>query len=131
MNRKQFEELLDRKAFYGSGGGIFQEYYGEALRTTDSLDFVIEDILSDLDEEYEDPDEDEIAVIEKLRSIDTTTLKNKMLFFETYIADRQCSFPELCGSVVGILSRDEYFQEAIDLIGLNDKSIEELYWWDS
>jgi len=126
MNRIEFEELLEQKAFYDSGGGIFKEYYSEALRGVDSLDQTIEDILTDIDEEFEDEPE----MVEKLRNINTETLKNKIVFFNTYLLDRICSHPELCGQVIGILSRDEHFKEAIDLIGLDDKNIE-YFEWDS
>jgi hypothetical protein len=130
MKKEEFTQKME-KCFYGSGGGIFQEYYNEAKISDETLDKVIKDLLSDFQYEFEDPDKNDTEFMEKMRNLKTETNNEKITFFKEYLNyphDRMCSYPELCGSICGIMARDKMYDEVNDFLKLDNFEDDEMSW---
>lgn len=137
MKKRDFDKLFE-KAFYGSGGGIFQEYYEKALNDNQTLDKILDDLNFDIVSQKENDNikltEDELKI--ELLKLKTKTLKEKLFFFRKYMKaedltdddNDQCCYPELCGSIVGVLVKNKKFEDALNFIGLNDPRAQYLCW---
>lgn len=135
MNRKEFEEILEKKAFPCGGGGLyFKENYFETLGLENkTLQKIARDLKSDVASEIED-EQCSRKLDEKLRkiiSMETETDKGCFDFFIAYLSGWEASFPELCGAVTGALVKKNMFDEAAELIGLNIIDEDEMIAWDS
>ena len=135
MNRKEFEEILEKKAFpCGGGGTYFKENYFEALRLEcETLQKIAEDVKQDMASEIEDEvyDPEETEDMKKIINLETKTDKGCFDFFTAYLSGKEVSFPELCGSVAGALVKKNMFNEAAELIGLNIIDDDDMIAWDS
>ncbi|GAF79942.1 unnamed protein product [marine sediment metagenome] len=120
VSKKEFEEKLEL-AFYGSGGGIVLECLEQSAigdrSIKDELDDIIEDSLSD-DEIFED--------LSHLP--EPTNDEERLIRIEEYIGEK-CCFPEICGSIAGILYRDGKLKECLEFLEVFD--ITEPRRWDS
>jgi len=134
MNQKEFEEILEKKAFPSGGGGLyFKAHYFETLGLEcETLQKIAGEIKDDINREMEDEAyAQEVEEMRKIIDIETETDKGCFEFFSAYLSGKEVSFPELCGSVAGALVKKNMFDEAAELIGLNIIDEDETIAWDS
>lgn len=135
MNRAEFDERM-KVAVAGHGGVIFEDHYDESLIDADmTLQQIAADLKHDIKIELEDIDsgyeDDERSEMKGWLDMPTGTNEECHQFFSAYLDnDRRCSFPELCGNVVGAMAKVNMFDEAIELIELDQVEDDEngLYW---
>jgi hypothetical protein len=108
------------------------KYYLESLEGEDTLQKIAKDLKEDMLSEIKDTenyDQEERNEMKKLVEQKIDNDIDYYAFFSNYLKDKRCSFPELCGSIVGAMAKKEMFHSAIELIELNtlDEN-DELYW---
>lgn len=135
MNRKEFEEKLEKHVFHSGGGGLyFKNNYFETLGLENkTLQKIAGDLKNDINSGMEDEtyDTQEVEEMREIISMETKTDKGCFYFFTAYLSGIEVSFPELCGSVAGALIKKNMFDEAAELIGLNIIDEDEMLAWDS
>jgi len=50
-----------------------------------------------------------------------------MEFFDKYLADSKCAYPELCGGIAGIMFRCGEREKVLEFLEINEKG-EPIYW---
>ena len=123
MNKTVYEKKL-KLAFDGTGGGIVFRYYQDSMEDATTLEDEVEEIIEDFHTCPEDF-EDNPAIDLELPKTD----KQRLEFINAYFNGYKEGYPELCGSVAGILAKNNMFEEVLIFLEVND--ITKPRYWDS
>ncbi len=139
MNIDDYNDKIVLAFGCGEGGLYVQENYDDAVRGTKTLGDIVNDLVEDMkfDLAYEKTKgkySDSMETMHELyRNLVNRTVGDNITeclkFIGDFLENRTESYPELCGSVAGILFREGKLQEALDFLEVSD--IEENRYWDS
>jgi hypothetical protein len=125
-------EDYDKKialAFGGGQGGVYvRENYDDAVRSNETLAEIVINLVHDIQTEINDCPEDVEEEHIELVSHQPCNSAECLEFINKYMGEKM-SHPELCGTVAGILFREDKLQEALDFLEVSD--MEEERMWDS
>jgi len=118
-------------AFGFGGGGLYvREHYDEAVNSTETLKSVVNDLRSDIKIELsQDPNNIEDGHKELLDRVHPTNDEECIRFIDDYLGELKECYPELCGTVAGILFREGKLEETLKFLEVADT--EEEIRWDS
>ena len=117
MTKDFFEKELEKKCFSTNGSSsYFKSNYIEARDKKILLVDIVDGLKTDICWDAQDNPE----FNQKLLDMTTETLEQQMNFINLYFKNLNiCSFPELCGHIVGSLVASENIQLAYDFLGLS------------
>jgi hypothetical protein len=128
MNIEDYDKKIVLAFGCGAGGLYVREHYDEAVRGSENLqdvvNYIIEDIKYDLDNYPDDVDEHHKKLLERVVNSDEECIG----FINEFLHNKE-AYPELCGTVAGILFREGKLKEALDFLEVSD--MEEERYWDS
>lgn len=125
MNINDYDKKIEL-AFYGQGGYYVKENYVESLSSDRQLIDIVKDVKNDIRLEKEEEGED-VSVFDK---IDLPRDEQECLsWLEFYLGDKKISYPELCGSIAGVLFRSGERENVLRFLEVLD--LNEPIYWDS
>ena len=127
MKINEYDEKIEL-AFAGQGGTYFKDNYEESAKGKISLLDIARDVVEDIKCE-EDLGEE---LSEEEKKLTTRFLRDEvdaLSLLNDYLSDRKMSYPELCGSICGVLFRNGRLKDALEFAEVHDMT--ESRYWDS
>jgi virulence-associated protein VapD len=134
MTETYFEKELDKRCFnWGQGALYFKENYFETKNGTekDPLLQVCLDTISDMEDDMEDLEEEEIELALRVLKMPLETTQQKIEMLEKFYGECYTAYPEALGAVVGALAKEGEYELAYDFIGLGNMKEDDQVPWDS
>jgi len=142
MTKKEFEEKLEEKCFYGTGGGIVRRYYLEASTDPNALNDCVRCLNEETKEQAEyikenmkkgmkdDGSIKRLQTISQIMIIPKNTIPEILEAFDLFFEDGSFpAYPELIGSIIGACAYRQRYKLACDFLGINN--VKDQMYWDS
>jgi len=142
MTKKEFEEKLEEKCLYGTGGGIVRRYYLEASEnpnalkeSVECLDELTEEQAEEIKENMKKGMKDEgsikrLKTVSQVMTMPKDTVPEILEAFDLFFEDGSfISYPELIGSLIGACAYNQEYKLAYDFLGVDN--VKDQMYWDS
>ena len=142
MTKKEFEEKLEEKCFYGTGGGIVRRYYLEAStdptalkESVECLDELAEEQAEEIEENMKKGMKDEgsikrLQTLSQIMIMPKNTIPEILEAFDLFFEDGSFpACPELIGSLIGACAYHHRYKLAYDFLGIDN--VKDQMYWDS
>lgn len=137
MNEKEFEEKLENKCSFGTGGAIFKKHYLEAKQNPNAVEEALEQLMKNVEDELKETkkemddglkDHDTMRIyrtLQQIQNMPTNSISEILDVFDLYFYEcTTCqSCPELMGTLVGGVAYHQLFGLAMDFLGFNGTMI--------